>query len=199
MKNKLLLFPVLLTLFFLSGCKDNSKIDENSTTQEVVETSTIEAKHLQLGNNKLIYSSQYNFVVNTKFTQELLSLEGVTDAAYYNLGLPQNQGLIGVSYQKLINEPNVNGAINGILGGYESIPGVSLTNETLNDVSKKYGVNAKLGRGNIGFSGENTLGEYGFLILVNPNEIIMIQGLFEQAGTKDVENFFTLLHSLELK
>tara|TARA_R110002072_G_scaffold260722_4_gene419247 strand:+ start:26285 stop:26914 length:630 start_codon:yes stop_codon:yes gene_type:complete len=209
MKNTVLTFLSILLVFTFTSCKDGKITDSNSSTI-VTNDSTLDSekkedpsknklKTLQLGEHQLNYESNYEFVYDDIFTQNLKATQPlIVDAKYYNFSMPRDRAIIGLNYSSYETNVNVDGAIDGILGGYENIPGVVLSNQKIEDVSNNYGVTAKIGSGNIVFSTQSAVGEYRFLILSNENEMIMIQGLFEHVGLKSAEEFLTLLKSIKL-
>lgn len=209
MKNTVLTFLSILLVFTFTSCKDGKITDSNSSTivtndstldsEKIEDPSKNKLKTLQLGEHQLNYESNYEFVYDDIFTQNLKATQPlIVDAKYYNFSMPRDRAIIGLNYSSYETNVNVDGAIDGILGGYENIPGVVLSNQKIEDVSNNYGVTAKIGSGNIVFSTQSAVGEYRFLILSNENEMIMIQGLFEHVGLKSAEEFLTLLKSIKL-
>lgn len=209
MKNTVLTFLSILLVFTFTSCKDGKITDSNSSTivtndstldsEKIEDPSKNKLKTLQLGEHQLNYESNYEFVYDDIFTQNLKATQPlIVDAKYYNFSMPRDRAIIGLNYSSYETNVNVDGAIDGILGRYENIPGVVLSNQKIEDVSNNYGVTAKIGSGNIVFSTQSAVGEYRFLILSNENEMIMIQGLFEHVGLKSAEEFLTLLKSIKL-
>lgn len=168
------------------------------TNKEEVEVSKIQERTINLVDYTLTYSSQYLFSWNTALSENFKKIDGVADAKVYQLGMPEKLGMTAIVYQKNLKDSDIEGAINGLLNGYEN-SGSVISNHSVTDVSDKYGFVSKLGKGNITFNDTKEVGEYAFLVVADKKHAIQIQGLFETAGSEEAKKFAALLESISIE
>lgn len=210
-KSKILLAICVLFSISLVACKNEKKkpdvVDEmvaksKAKTSTNAEQEAPTSKELKLGDNKLIYLSNYAFVKNVIMTEKINTPDNKTvEAAYYDLTIPKSIGKIGVNYSKQKVKPSLDGAINGLLQGYKKLDYVAISDEKLEDISDKLGHHAKMGSGKMSINTtEDGLsnGEFIYMVLQKGNELLLFQGIFKNAGTEHAKNFQEMLENIKL-
>lgn len=206
-KNNLLIPAFLIIAITFTSCSGNQSANTKNTqvgtnTAAIEENNSSTTRTIKYDNKTLEYTGKYEFVLNEQMSKNIKSVNpNITDASYYKLITPPN-ATIGMSYQKLKSNTNINNTINGILNGYDKVEGVKIIDEHIEDVTAKYGYTAKLSTGIMQITNERNekeTGEYKNLIIDNKNEIWIIQGIFETVGSKEANNYMEILNSIKIK
>lgn len=211
MKSIILIITALTVISILVySCSDGKTVEQkvaeaeaktnpkNSVQPEEIKTET---RILKFGNKTLEYTGKYLFSLNPEISKNMKAANpGLVAMEYYKLMTPPS-ATIGLSYQKLSEKTNMQGAIDGILNGYDNIDGVKIIEENLEDVSDRYGFPAKLSTGKMQILNENggtDTGEFKNLFIDNKNEIWIVQGIFESVDSDEMNAYTTILNSIKI-
>lgn len=201
---------IAIISFFLFSCGDGKTVEQKVADAEAKtnpKTTTKQDKPspitrvIKFGTKSLEYTGSYLFSLNQERSKNMMSVNpDLIETAYYRLLTPPS-ATVGLSYQKLKGTTNLDGAVNGILEGYNRIEGVKITGQKIEDVSSKYGFPARMASGTmqiINKNGGTDAGEFKNLLIDNKNEMWIIQGIFESIGSVESIAYNDILNSIKI-
>ncbi len=199
MKNmKLVTIIGIAAAISLTSCKSNSSGKESTPDTTIAEE--MAPQEIELGNDRLTFTSKYEFEKNDKMSEQInLSSPKVIEAAYYNLNISKSIGTAGLNYQYLTVYPSMDGAVNGLINGYEGVKGITITEKNIDDVSAEIGLPSKLGYGKMTINTTEdgiSIGEFCFLVVQKDKKLLLFQGIFQKEGTQQAVDFMNLLQTV---